>query len=540
MYLDHFGLRVNPFALTPDSGLFFTGGQRGDILEQLQLAIRAGEGLITVVGEPGSGKTMLCRTLCLRLPKNIQVALLLNPNFSPKNVVPALLQEFRLASGTKKDRLAERQTLLNHLVNLNRQGEQALLLIDEAHILPVATLEALRLLGNLETGRTKLLQIVLFGQPALDHTLQTSAGRHILERCSTRLTLPPLSLADTELYLHRRIHATGYTGENLFSARAIQCIHRASKGRIHQINNLAHKALQAACHDKAQVIATHHVKKGLLTSASSKNFACWYRPALASAGSAALLVGGMVLHSWAINPSVPLPIEHTSNHKLNMPYESLQLEQARREQQNIQNELLQLDQAMREQENMQNVATLMIPAQEQPLATETLFQAEVQPRNPEPGPMGDEAFIVQAAPRQESRPSSTTNSIFATPLQPYLKANDPMRDKILAAHQWLENGNDTHFTIQLILLRAEPGIEILQKQLSAMTPPFSEDDLKIFRTKNDKLLIFLHEFASKQEGMELLNRLPLPLQAGKPRVRTIGGAKMTIQKLAFVTPDVIK
>ncbi|MBF0428813.1 MAG: AAA family ATPase [Magnetococcales bacterium] len=459
MYLDHFGLQIDPFSNTPNTDLFFVGGGRGDILGKVLQAIRAGEGFIKVIGGVGSGKTMLCRILCQQLPGTVQVALLLNPNLRPDELLLAILQEFRLPHVPSCSTVEAHQLLLDHLVTLNRNGEQALILIEEAHCMPVATLEALRLLSNLETEQVKLVQIVLFGQPALDFNLRSNTNTcQIFERINTSLTLPPLSLIDTEQYLHHRLWAAGYRGDRLFSEEAVRNMHRVSRGGIRQINLLAHKALQAAKQAGVHAIAKQQVMMAISTCEFIPKIAFWHRPVLATGGVVALLVGNMALHSWAINP----PVEVTQGH------------------------------------------------------TETIVRELIQ-KPPLPATVTPPLVIAK---RSSGRP--------------YVKPNDPLHGRILAAHDWLAKGNDAHFTIQWIFLQEDAGIVNLERQLLALPLPLNRLQPKIFRLRNDALLVYLHEFNSMQEGLEVLQNLPSSLQAGRPSVKSLERVKKTVKKLAIV------
>ncbi|MFN3077949.1 MAG: ExeA family protein, partial [Alphaproteobacteria bacterium] len=264
MYLEHFGLRDYPFMFIPDTDRFFAGGGREELLNKLQGALLAGEGLIQVSGATGSGKTMLCRTLCQRVAGHTQTALLLNPNLPPEDLIPAILLEFRLPlPESRQERLTARQTLLNHLVQLYRRGERALLLIDDVHCMPLETLEELLLLGNLETGRAKLLPMVLFTRPLLN-----DPNRQLKERLSSHIFLGPLSAQETESYLHARLLSAGFQGERLFTRLAARCLHYASGGGMHRINRLAHGALQRAMADSSRLVTVGHAIQVVLADLS--------------------------------------------------------------------------------------------------------------------------------------------------------------------------------------------------------------------------------------------------------------------------------
>ncbi|MBF0427238.1 MAG: AAA family ATPase, partial [Magnetococcales bacterium] len=312
MYLDHFKLQRQPFPLTPDTDLFHGGAGREAILEALRQAVVAGEGIIKVTGATGSGKTMLCRTLCRRLAATVDVAMLLNPNMPPEQVVAAILREFRVAPGPSGDRWADQHLLLNHLVELHRRGRNALVLVEEAQSMPPASLEELRLLSNFETSRTKLFQIVLFGQPELDRVLALPVNQQLAERISTSLHLLPLTQRDTALYVRDHLLAAGHPDGEIFSKWTLWLLHRMAHGDIRRTNILAHKALVAAFADLSEGVRLRHLRTALASSDWSLALGSfWQRPALVAGALAVLLVGGTALHSWG--PVGRMMVKNTLN-----------------------------------------------------------------------------------------------------------------------------------------------------------------------------------------------------------------------------------
>ena len=171
MYYEFFGLRHAPFKITPDTDVFFEGGNRGAILQALIYAITHGEGIIKVTGEVGSGKTMLCRVLQTRLPQNVETVYLANPSVSPDEILHAIAFEMQLRVPKDASRLEVMHVLNDYLVERHGQQRQVVVFVEESQGMPISTLEEIRLLSNLETQHHKLLQIVLFGQPELDLSL---------------------------------------------------------------------------------------------------------------------------------------------------------------------------------------------------------------------------------------------------------------------------------------------------------------------------------------------------------------------------------
>jgi type II secretory pathway predicted ATPase ExeA len=224
MYYAHFGLKEPPFKITPNTEVFYTGGNRGAVLDALIYAITNGEGIVKVVGEVGSGKTMLCRMLQTMLPEKIESIYLANPSVAPEDVLHAIAFELQLKLPKNADRLKVMQVLQTHLLARHAAGKQVVIFVEEAQGMPLATLEEIRLLSNLETKHDKLLQIVLFGQPELDENLNQTNIRQLRERITHSFNLAPLQTKEIGEYLIFRLRAAGYFGPHLFTNAAISKI----------------------------------------------------------------------------------------------------------------------------------------------------------------------------------------------------------------------------------------------------------------------------------------------------------------------------
>lgn len=259
MYLAHFGLNEFPFGLTPDTSYFFPGAGTQAALNTLLVALDSGEGLIKIVGEVGSGKTLLCRYLLNHLEADGWAAAYIpNPHLTPAALNQALLGEL---GGDVERSLAYGLTkaLEIRVLELARDGRRAVALIDEAQAIPLESLEALRLISNLETEKRKLLQIVLFGQPELDSRLNDPSVRQIKSRIAFHDQLAPLTSVETPAYL---MHRAGLAGaiHPLFQAAAAAKLHRASRGAPRLLNILAHKALLLAFGEGADQVRPRHVR----------------------------------------------------------------------------------------------------------------------------------------------------------------------------------------------------------------------------------------------------------------------------------------
>jgi MSHA biogenesis protein MshM len=264
LYLEHFGLAEPPFRITPHTDFFFEGAERGATLGALTYAVLHDEGIVKVSGEVGSGKTMLCRMLMERLPKEVETIYLATPSLAREEILHAIADDLDLE-------LPERPTaalreLQQHLIGRYAAGRRVVILIDEAHVMPEDTLEQVRLLSNLESNRHKLLQIVLFGQPELDETLAKPSLRQLRDRITHTFRMRPLAGAEVEKYLSFRMRAAGYRGPEVFSARASARIARASAGLSRRINILADKALLAAYTENTHAITERHAKAAVADS----------------------------------------------------------------------------------------------------------------------------------------------------------------------------------------------------------------------------------------------------------------------------------
>ena len=258
-YYDYFGLTQAPYKITPDTDAFYAGGERGAILDALVYAVKRGEAITKVVGEVGSGKTMLCRLLGERLHGEVEIVYLMNPSLSPREILHAIAIELGLRVSAKTERFQVMKKLEAYLLKQHAGGRRVAVFVEEAQCMPWETLEEIRLLTNLETGQEKLLQVVLFGQPELDEVLSKAHVRQIKERITNSLYLPPLNREEVGDYLMFRLRLAGYRGVPLFSALAVRMLKRASHGLMRRLNILADKAMLAAYADGVRRIGARYV-----------------------------------------------------------------------------------------------------------------------------------------------------------------------------------------------------------------------------------------------------------------------------------------
>ncbi|UTF61398.1 ExeA family protein [Gilvimarinus sp. DA14] len=269
MYRQHFGLTEKPFSLTPDTQFYFNNQSHREVLGTIVLALRHSEGFVKVVGEVGTGKTLLGRKLLDQLEGQCLTAYIPNPYLTPDELKWFLAEEIGVAT---EDKPAHK--LLNdinqRLIELAAEKRQVVLIVDEAQAMPRETLEALRLLTNLETAKRKLLQVVLLGQPELDEVLQRPDLRQLKQRIVFSEYLQAISASNIGDYLEARLTAAGYRGAPLFSNSAVRLLAKASGGIPRLINVLCHKALMAAYGEGARKIERRHMAKAVLDTSEAR------------------------------------------------------------------------------------------------------------------------------------------------------------------------------------------------------------------------------------------------------------------------------
>jgi len=260
LYLKHFGLSEFPFSITPDTSFVCSLQGHQEALNTLLVALNGGEGFVKISGEVGTGKTLLCRRLLQSLDAGWVTAYLPNPNLDGDTLLRALAEEFGVEGFANLDRYSLLRRVNLALLGFARAKKRVVVCIDEAQAMPVETLEALRLLSNLETEKRKLVQIVLFGQPELDAKLRRPEVRQLLQRIAFHYRLGALKKSELELYLAHRLRVAGFRGEALFSPAALRALHRASGGTPRLINILAHKSLLAVFGEGRQMARRRHIR----------------------------------------------------------------------------------------------------------------------------------------------------------------------------------------------------------------------------------------------------------------------------------------
>ena len=459
MYYDHFGLKYPPFKITPDTQLFYSGGKRGLVLEALVYAIENGEGIVKVVGEVGSGKTMLCRMLGEKLPKRIEVVYIMNPRLPPDMILHAIAVEMRLPITPQDNRLQVMQTLQRRLLEKHAKNQQVVVFIEEAQEMPLETLEEIRLLSNLETTRDKLLQMVLFGQPELETNLSAPHIRQLKERITHRFYLEALTRQEINEYLHFRLHAVGYRGAPIFSSSAVRLLTRVSNGLVRRVNILADKALLAAFANGVYLIRPKHIR----LAARDSGFAD--RRVSTAAWMSLVTLVALLLGLWF------------------SPYREMAWTW------------------------LKDNATFSVPVK-------TTFSVPVEINSSAPS---ESALSVQ--PKRSTtealpKPNVPVNSTATIPL---------LQQRVQATEQWIATANKKHYTIQVMQTRIDNtnNLAALLRQ-PEIQPLLNEIYLHQVNRKEQVFWEMLYgQFTDANSAMAAIANLPKTWQRNKPFLRKI-------------------
>lgn len=241
MYLDFYGLKQPPFNITCNPDLFFESSSHREARAAFQYGIKEKKGIILITGEVGTGKTTLCKLLLNKISPEIKTSLILNPYFSHNQLLQAMVEDFGMQV-IRKNRLDIINQLNEFLLDINSQGGNAVLIIDEAQNLTPRQLEQVRLLSNLETSREKLLQIVLVGQPELAQKLKQPGLRQIRQRIFVKHNLLPLPEDEVKDYIRLRLQMAGDASIEILP-ECYKVIYNFSQGTPRLINMLCDRAL---------------------------------------------------------------------------------------------------------------------------------------------------------------------------------------------------------------------------------------------------------------------------------------------------------
>lgn len=269
MYLQHFGLNEYPFTITPDTSFYYATQSLQEAFNTLLIAIQSGEGFVKITGEVGTGKTLLCRRLLKALEPHCKIAFIPNPYLDPHALLMTLAVEFGVAFKPDFTHHDMMDALNRQLLTYAEQGQHVVVCLDEVQAMPLETLEALRLLSNLETEKRKLIQVVIFGQPELEERLNHPSIRQLRQRISFEYHLKGLQWPELGFYLNHRMHVAGYQGGMVFSPASMRLLYRYANGIPRLLNILAHKSLLSAFGRGQQGVFVEDVKAAILDTQAS-------------------------------------------------------------------------------------------------------------------------------------------------------------------------------------------------------------------------------------------------------------------------------
>jgi general secretion pathway protein A len=260
MYTKFYGFKERPFEITPNPDFLFLSQNHREALAHMVYAARDRKGFTVITGEVGTGKTTLVQAFLSRLNGKVKTAYIFNPKLTALDFLRYICEDF----GIKEEKHSKGQYIaqLHHfLLEHYSRNEQVILIIDEAQSLPPALLEEVRLLTNLETPKSKLLQVILVGQPELNGVLNSHSFRQLKQRVSLRYHLQPLNEEDTKKYIEKRLKSAGAIDPHIFTAKAMEKIFSYSQGIPRLINIISDHALLAGYVEHKKIIGPKMIKE---------------------------------------------------------------------------------------------------------------------------------------------------------------------------------------------------------------------------------------------------------------------------------------
>jgi len=260
MYLDYFGLKELPFSIAPDPRYLYMSERHREALAHLLFGVGGQGGFVVLTGEVGTGKTTICRCFLHQVPENTDVAFIINPKLSARELLASICDELKIPYADSASIKVLNDAINVYLLDKHAKGRHTVLIVDEAQNLRVDVLEQLRLLTNLETSEKKLLQIILLGQPELKELLAKNELRQLSQRVTARYHLDALNRIEVGAYIKCRLSVAGRSA-TLFSPKAVNEIYRLSGGIPRLINLICDRALLGAYAGHSDQIVPAHVKQ---------------------------------------------------------------------------------------------------------------------------------------------------------------------------------------------------------------------------------------------------------------------------------------
>jgi len=514
MYEEYFGLKRPPFRITPDTSLFYDGGKRGDILGALVYAVQRGEGIVKVVGEVGSGKTMLCRMLQLKLPKSVEIIYIANPSVSAQDILFVIAHELGLSLGRDASKHEVMHLLQDYLLQRHMEDKQVVLFIEEAQGMPLDTLEEIRLLSNLETDQNKLLQIILFGQPELDDNLSQQSIRQLRERITHNFNLTPLTHEEIHTYLNFRMREVGYTGPELISPSLAKKVEQYSGGLLRRINIIGDKILLSAFAEGTHNLTAKHVIAAVNDSsfgqeASVQTRLGWWLALFV----VILIVFGLYLSKTLWIPGI-IGQSFVSNPG------------------NAETETVITENRTQTVEPVVSAEKVMVKAA--PMVTEEPASPEAdvivaQPKAA-PGNSAQDGLVLTVksesvnAPVVHEEVVEIKKEIIPVKVETGLTLNNNewLNDRLVKSREWLRGANRNNFSIQVLMRRKSASKELADYLRHDW--PLDLEQTYVFEVSTPTQSIyrvFYREFDKLGDGQREIESLPQSIRVNRPYLKSV-------------------
>ncbi|MGN7612631.1 AAA family ATPase [Magnetococcales bacterium HHB-1] len=570
MYLQHFSLARFPFVNVPDEDMFFTGGERGRLLDYMLLAVTKGEGVIKLTGGTGYGKTMIGRMLVARLPPSVVSIYLANSVLSIRDLFLAMGQALNLSLDERADTPIYREALEKHLNRYHLRSQQVALFIDEAQNMPPETLIEVFQIASKRVDNTPLIQLVLLGQPSLDALLRFAQGGVLAESVDVDVALRRFKFDEQERYLLWRLERAGASQDGqIFHARAKRQIHRLARGVVRHINLVAHKSLQEAYLDGQNVVSVKHVRQAaqlcdFLDDALKK------RRWLAAMGVGTLLLGGGSFLFWdyfadkekRFEPVVPTDqsvlyggegLSSQSQHKgqqslvqdsgdKKKTVDSIEHAGPAKDPLNRFDHASQAKEISQEkhiagevsgeqerEESVQNASSLRTK-----VVAEDALRQKMNGESEE-----DRSLSVVRENQKEPVSRLAPSSVKEVSFKEQWTASQGVSAHLQASARWLKQKKKEGYVIQLVQVKKE---EVFLENMDRLLHLFrlrelDQRDLRIFHFFNNYFAVYYGFFPTFSEGIEALSVLPAEIREFGPNLQAVRLLQETVDRVGIVVDE---